>query len=150
MLSIFELKFCKWFKFIGISWIERWIGVGGEGNLGELLPSLPGRRQVEPLQFRIRLRVKVHSYVLLISLPARCQVVRHQIAIVALAASKKKAKTRSWLYIKLKEHLAILTLSLPSTTFAANGLNFWVRDVTRYFPIAIGTPNCISNLEFIV
>ena len=38
-------------------------------------------------------------------------------------------------------HLAILTLSLPSTTFADVGLNCRVRDGIGCFPNAIDTPN---------
>lgn len=37
-------------------------------------------------------------------------------------------------------HRAILTLSFPSTTFAAGGLDFRVRDGTGYFTTAIDTP----------
>ena len=43
-------------------------------------------------------------------------------------------------------HLAILTLSLPSTTFADVGLNCRVRDGIGCFPNAIDTPN--SNFIF--
>ena len=37
-------------------------------------------------------------------------------------------------------HLAILTHSLPCTTFADGGLDFRVRDGIGYFPTAIDTP----------
>ena len=43
-------------------------------------------------------------------------------------------------------HLAILTPSYPGTTFAANELDFQVRDVTGYFLIAIDTPKLYFNL----
>ena len=43
-------------------------------------------------------------------------------------------------------HLAILTPSSPGTTFAANELDFQVRDVTGYFLIAIDTPKLYFNL----
>jgi hypothetical protein len=43
-------------------------------------------------------------------------------------------------------HLAILTPSSPGTTFAANELDFQVRDVTGYFLIAIDTPKLNINL----
>ena len=42
-------------------------------------------------------------------------------------------------------HLAILTPSSPGTTFAANELDFQVRDVTGYFLIAIDTPKLYFN-----
>ena len=44
-------------------------------------------------------------------------------------------------------HLAILTPSSPGTTFAANELDFQVRDVTGYFLIAIDTPKLYFNLR---
>ena len=43
-------------------------------------------------------------------------------------------------------HLAILTPSSPGTTFAANELDFQVRDVTGYFLTAIDTPKLYFNL----
>ena len=43
----------------------------------------------------------------------------------------------------LKVHLAILALGLPSTAFAEDGLNFWVRDGIRCFPVSINTPNSL-------
>ncbi len=60
---------------------------------------------------------------------------------------KKKALFRG-LCIKWRVHLAILTPSSPGTTFAANELDFQVRDVTGYFLIDIDTPKLYSNLGF--
>ncbi len=40
----------------------------------------------------------------------------------------------------MRVHRAILTPRLPGTTFAAEGLNFRVRDVIGCFPFAIDTP----------
>ncbi len=57
----------------------------------------------------------------------------------------KKGPLSRALY-KRRVHLAILTPSSPGTTFAANELDFQVRDVTGYFLIAIDTPKLYFNL----
>ena len=44
-------------------------------------------------------------------------------------------------------HLAILTPSYPGTTFAANELDFQVRDVTGYFLTAIDTPKSSFDIK---
>jgi hypothetical protein len=46
-------------------------------------------------------------------------------------------------------HLAILTPSLPGTTFAAKELNCRVRDGIGCFLFAIDTPKPVFNISFV-
>ena len=61
-------------------------------------------------------------------------------------ALKTKKPSFEGFFYKWRVHLAILTPSSPGTTFAANELDFQVRDVTGYFLIAIDTPKLYFNL----
>jgi len=64
-----------------------------------------------------------------------------------IVSPKIKKPTLLWAsFYKWRVHLAILTPSSPGTTFAANELDFQVRDVTGYFLIAIDTPKLYFNL----